>query len=112
MTPREEYQAACEAARRARASIERLLQSASPAFLKEVDGWRQGEVFLVGPANTWRAWGAHKFLDSRTDPVKREIGEAISAWYRAMQFAEIKWGGFRFAEPYDTDLPEPDSLTR
>jgi len=110
MTPREEYQAAYEAARRARARVEKLLESAHPEVLKEAAGWRQGEISLVGPANTWRAWGAYKFFDSRTDPQKREIGEAISTWYQAMSMAEIKWGGFRFAEPRATDLPDPDSL--
>jgi hypothetical protein len=112
MTPREEYQAAYEAAQSARASVERLLERVSPELLREVDGWRQGDISLIGPANKWRAWGAHKFLDSRTDPVKREIGEAISAWYRAMQLAEIKWGGYRFAEPRATDLLDPGSLLR
>jgi hypothetical protein len=109
MTPRKEYQAAYEAARRARAAIEELRECASPALLKEGDGWRQGDISLVGPTNTWRAWGACKFFDLRADPVKRGIGEAISAWYRAMQLAEIKWGGFRFAEPHATDLPDPGS---
>jgi hypothetical protein len=112
MTPREEYQAACEAARRARARVEKRLESASGDLLKEVDGWSQGDVSLVGPANAWRAWGAQKSFDSRTSSQRHELGEAISAWYGAMQMAEIKWGGFRFAEPHASDLPDPDSLTR
>jgi hypothetical protein len=41
MTAREEYQAAYETARRARASVEKLLEWANPELLKEVDDWRQ-----------------------------------------------------------------------
>jgi hypothetical protein len=112
MIPREEYLAAYGEARRARALVGELLKLANRELLKEVDGWNQGAVSLVGPANTWRAWAAQKSFDARTTPQKREIGEAISAWYFAMQMAETKWGGFRFAEPHVTDLSDPASLIR
>jgi hypothetical protein len=68
-------------------------------FLRRPLAGGREDISLVGPANTWRAWGACKFFDSRIHPQKREIGEAISAWYQAMSMSEIKWGGFRFAEP-------------
>ena len=110
MKPRGEYQAAYAEARRARARVEELLGLANRNLLEEVDGWRRGEVSLIGPPNTWRASCAGKTFDTRTCPQRSEIGNAISAWYCAMQMAETKWGAFRFGEPHATDLPDPDSL--
>lgn len=116
MTPREEYQAAYREAQHASARVERLLEPADNAILKEIDGWRKREVLLIGGKSCLLEVDLEdnpkNSFDMRTAPRRREIGEAISAWYSAMSLVEIKWGGFRHAEPQATDLKEPDFLTR
>lgn len=111
MTQREEYQIAYREAQHAKARVEGLLGDADPAFVQEVDGWKQGTIDLIGPVNSWRDGHQTKSFDARTMPQRREVGEAISAWYSAMSLVEIKWRGFQNAEPLATDLKKPDSLT-
>lgn len=111
MTQREEYQIAYREAQHAKARVESFLEKTDPALVQEVDGWKQGTVALLGPANSWRDNYQTKCFDAKTTPERREIGKAISAWYSAMSLVEIKWGGFQHAEPRATDLKKPDSLT-
>ncbi len=112
MTPRQECQAAYVEALNAKDRVQKLLRFADPALLDEVRGWEQGELCLIGSKNTWRADPLQKGFDARGSDYRREVGEAISAWYFAMQRLESKWSGFRLAEPLATDLPNPESLTR
>lgn len=110
MTPQEEYQTAYAQAWQARTRVETLLKLAERGLVEEVEGWQQGGVALIGARNTWRAYGAQKCFDACSSAHRRNIGDAISAWYFAMQKLEAKWDGVRSPNGQDTDLPDPESL--
>ncbi len=112
MTPREEYQSAYAQACQARARVETLLKLAKRGLVEEVEGWEQGGVALIGARNTWRAYGAQKCFDASSTARRRNIGDAISAWYAAMQKLETKWDAVRLSGGDNTDLPDPESLIK
>ncbi len=112
MTPRVEYQTAYAQACQARTRVERLLKLAERGLVEEVAGWQQGGVALIGARNTWRAYGAQNCFDACSTAHRRNIGDAISEWYAAMQKLEAKWDAVGLPDGQNTDLPDPESLIK
>ena len=109
MTPREEYVEAFGHADDARTHAAALVAKASRNLQRQIEGWDRGDVTLIDRLNIGNR-EATKMFDGRKWRGGREISLAIFDWLSAYSQAEIKWGGFRMAEPRATDLQSPETL--